>query len=37
MITKPTDPETVKCAVNYALGVRKGFTVEPPAALKLFG
>ena len=37
VLTKPTDPETVKCAVNYALGVRKGDAVEPPAALKIFG
>ena len=37
VITKPTDSETVKCAVNYALGVRQGLAVEPPAALKLFG
>ena len=37
VITKPTDTETVKCAVNYALGVRKGLAAEPPAALKLFG
>lgn len=37
VITKPTDPEIVKCAVNYALGVRKGEAVDPPAALKLFG
>ncbi|MEO7814780.1 MAG: response regulator [Sphingomicrobium sp.] len=37
VITKPTDPATVKCAVDYALGVRLGQPVEPPAALKLFG
>lgn len=37
VLTKPTDIETVKCAVDYALGVRKGVAVEPPPALKLFG
>ncbi len=37
VLTKPTDPETVKCAVNYALGVRKGEPAEAPAALKIFG
>ena len=37
VLTKPTDTNTVRCAVNYALGVRKGLAVEPPAALKLFG
>lgn len=37
VLTKPTDPETVRCAVNYALGVRQGKAVDPPAALKIFG
>ena len=37
VLTKPTDTETVRRAVNYALGVRQGVAVEPPAALKLFG
>lgn len=37
VITKPTDSETVKASVDYALGVREGRKVEPPAALKLFG
>ena len=37
VITKPTDEETVKAAVDYALGVREGRPVSPPAALQLFG
>ena len=37
VLTKPTDSHTVQCAVNYALGVRNGDAVDPPAALKLFG
>lgn len=37
VITKPTDEETVKAAVDYALGVREGRPVTPPAALQLFG
>ena len=37
VITKPTDEETVKAAVDYALGVREGRAVRPPAALQLFG
>lgn len=37
VITKPTDSETVKASVDYALGVREGRKVEPPPALKLFG
>ena len=37
VITKPTDEQTVKAAVNYALGVREGREVAPPPALKLFG
>ena len=36
VLTKPPDTETVRGAVNYALGVRKGVAVDPPAALKLF-
>lgn len=37
VITKPTDGNTVKAAVDYALGVRQGRRVAPPPALKLFG
>ena len=37
VITKPTDEDTVKAAVDYALGVREGRAVRPPAALQLFG
>jgi DNA-binding response OmpR family regulator len=37
VITKPTDERTVKAAVDFALGVREGRAVVPPAALKLFG
>jgi len=37
VITKPTDEDTVKAAVDYALGVREGRSVDPPAALQLFG
>ncbi len=37
VLTKPTDSETVRNAVNYALGVRDGRTAAPPHALKLFG
>lgn len=37
VITKPTDATMVKAAVDYALGVREGRPVAPPAALKLFG
>lgn len=37
VITKPTDADTVKASVDYALGVREGRQVEPPPALKLFG
>lgn len=37
VLTKPTDSETVRCAVNYALGVRNGRIAAPPQALKLFG
>lgn len=37
VITKPTDEDTVKAAVDYALGIREGRPVAPPAALQLFG
>jgi DNA-binding response OmpR family regulator len=37
VITKPTDEETVKASVDYALGVRAGRPVSPPRALQLFG
>ncbi|WP_309601417.1 response regulator [Sphingomonas sp.] len=37
VLTKPTDSETVKSAVDYALRIRSGEAVAPPAALKLFG
>ena len=37
VITKPTDEDTVKAAVEYALGVREGRAVRPPPALQLFG
>ena len=37
VITKPTDEDTVKAAVDYALGVREGRAVPPPPALQLFG
>jgi DNA-binding response OmpR family regulator len=37
VVTKPTDHETVKAAVDYALGVREGRSVSPPPQLKLFG
>ena len=38
VLTKPTDEETVRAAVDYALKVRSGVQdVEPPAALQLFG
>ena len=37
VITKPTDEDTVKAAVDYALGVREGRAVRPPPALQLFG
>ena len=36
VITKPTDEQTVKAAVDYALGRRQGRPVSPPAALRLF-
>ena len=37
VITKPTDQETVRSALDYVLGVREGRAAEPPAALRLFG
>ena len=37
VMTKPTDPESVKAAVDYALGVRTGHPVAAPASLQLFG
>jgi DNA-binding response OmpR family regulator len=37
VLTKPTDQNTVKAAVAYALGVRHGEAVPAPPALKLFG
>jgi DNA-binding response OmpR family regulator len=36
VLTKPTEQNIVKAAVAYALGVREGRPVTPPAALKLF-
>ncbi len=36
VLTKPTDAECVRQAVDYALGVRNGIKAEPPAALRLF-
>ncbi|MFL6733622.1 MAG: response regulator [Sphingomicrobium sp.] len=38
VLTKPTDQDTVRAAVDYALQLRSGIQdVTPPAALKLFG
>ena len=37
VLTKPTDSETVRRAVDYALGVREGRQASPPHSLKLFG
>jgi DNA-binding response OmpR family regulator len=38
VLTKPTDSQTVKTAVDYALRLRKGeAAVVPPASLRLFG
>ena len=37
VLTKPTDPETVKSAIDYALGIRRHVPVDPPSALKVFG
>ena len=37
VLTKPTDEATVRCAIDYALGIRNGDrSVAPPATLKLF-
>lgn len=37
VITKPTDEQIVKDAVEYALGSRRGREVSPPPAMKVFG
>ena len=38
VLTKPTDEDTVRAAVDYALKVRSGVQdVDPPEALRLFG
>lgn len=37
VLTKPTDEATVRAAVDFALGRRKGVTAAPPPALILFG
>ncbi len=38
VLEKPTDEQTVRAAVDYALGVRGGnCKITPPARLKLFG
>lgn len=37
VITKPTDEEMVRSAVDYALAVRGGRAVEAPPHLRLFG
>ena len=38
VLTKPTDADSVRAAVDYALCVRTGRReVEPPATLRLFG
>lgn len=37
VITKPTDMDTVKAAVDYVVGRKHGRVIEPPARLKLFG
>lgn len=37
VVTKPADEEMVRSAVTYALAVRTGEMVQPPAALRLFG
>jgi two-component system, response regulator PdtaR len=36
VLTKPTDRDAIKAAVEYALGVRRGETVTPPPALTAF-
>jgi DNA-binding response OmpR family regulator len=37
VLTKPTDADSVRAAVDYALGVRNGAAATPPPELKLFG
>lgn len=37
VITKPTDEDMVRAAVDYALCVRKGRQVQPPAFLRRLG
>ena len=37
VISKPTDADMVRAAVDYALRLRKGIQVDPPAFLRLFG
>ena len=37
VITKPTDEDMVRDAVDYALSVRGGQKAQPPSFLKLFG
>ena len=38
VLTKPTDSQTVRIAVDYALRLRKGeAAASPPASLRLFG
>ena len=37
VLTKPTDSETVRRAVDYALGLRAGRQAAPPVSLRLFG
>ena len=38
VLTKPTDAETVRAAVDFALKIRSGARdADPPAALKTFG
>ncbi|MEO7239787.1 MAG: response regulator [Sphingomicrobium sp.] len=36
VLTKPTDSNTVKAAVAYALGVRAGKSLRAPPSLRLF-
>jgi two-component system, response regulator PdtaR len=36
VLTKPTDRDAIKQAVDYALRVRRGELAEPPLALKTF-
>lgn len=37
VITKPTDEQIVKAAVDYALSRRRGQSVAPPSSMRLFG